>query len=159
MSDIFSKLRGEAIKNAPLGAQSWFRCGGAADILFKPADVQDLSKFLKLYPIDEPLTFIGGLANTIIRDGGIRGVTVQLGKPFSQVEQRGNIYIKAGCGALNGNLAARAVKAGIGGLEFLSGIPGTFAQAQEWINDNMQDGDVILIENDLPDVYERVPKL
>ena len=129
MHSMFSKLRGEVIENAPLGALSWFRCGGAADILFKPADVQDLSEFLKLYPIDEPLTFIGGLANTIIRDGGLRGVTVQLGKPFAQVEQRGNIYIEAGCGALNGNLAARAVKAGIGGLEFLSGIPGTLGGA------------------------------
>lgn len=129
MDDIFSKLRGEVIKDAPIGAQSWFRCGGSADILFKPADIDDLSMFLKLYPNDAPLIFIGGLANTIIRDGGIRGCTVQLGKSFAQVHQMDDVYIKAGCGALNGNIAAKAVKAGIGNLEFLSGIPGTLGGA------------------------------
>lgn len=122
-------LRGEIIENAPLGAQSWFRCGGTADFVFKPADADDLSEFLKTWPAKEPLTILGGLANTIIRDGGIRGVVVQLGKPFADVQVLDERYIQAGCGALNGNIAASAVKAGIGGLEFLSGIPGSFGGA------------------------------
>ncbi len=123
------KTRGEFIKDAPLGAQSWFRCGGSADVLFKPADAQDLAAFLKTRKADTPLTIIGGLANTIIRDGGIRGDTVQLGKPFASVEVIDDTTIRAGAGALNGNIAAAAVKAGIGGMEFLSGIPGSLGGA------------------------------
>lgn len=122
-------MRGELIENAPIGAQSWFRCGGAADLLFKPADQDDLCAFLQSCSAFEPLTIIGGLANTIIRDGGIRGACVQLGKPFAGVQALDEHYITAGCGALNGNIAASAVKAGIGGLEFLSGIPGTLGGA------------------------------
>lgn len=122
-------IRGDIVENAPLGAQSWFRCGGAADLLFKPADTDDLCAFLNAWPVLEPLTIIGGLANTIIRDGGIRGATIQLGKPFAEVQSLDEHYIQAGCGALNGNIAAAAVKAGIGGLEFLSGIPGTLGGA------------------------------
>ena len=142
-------LKGEIIENAPLGAMSWFRCGGKADLLFKPADAEDLSMFLQKWPANEPLTIIGGLANTIIRDGGIRGACVQLGKPFAKVSAHAkqhpreggdldlvsgtgcsnHAYIEAGCGALNGNIAAAAVKAGIGGMEFLSGIPGSFGGA------------------------------
>ena len=122
-------VQGEVIENAPLGAQSWFRCGGSADLLFKPVDVDDLAAFLKQWPADEALTIIGGLANTIIRDGGIRGGCIQLGKPFATVNVMDERYIEAGCGSLNGNIAASAVKAGIGGLEFLSGIPGTLGGA------------------------------
>ena len=123
------KVLGELIENAPMGAQSWFRCGGTADLLFKSADEDDLAAFLDQCPMSEPLTIIGGLANTIIRDGGIRGVTIQLGKPFAEVRTLDEHYIQAGCGSLNGNIAAAAVKAGVGGLEFLSGIPGTLGGA------------------------------
>lgn len=122
-------VRGELIENAPLGAQSWFRCGGTADLLFKPADIDDFSEFLKQWPVKQPLTILGGLANTIVRDGGIRGGCVQLGKAFATVQVLDEHYIQAGCGALNGNIAAAAVKAGIGGLEFLSGIPGSLGGA------------------------------
>lgn len=122
-------VRGELIENAPIGEQSWFKCGGSADLLFKPADTDDLITFIKEYPFDAPLTIIGGLANTIIRDGGIRGATIQLGKSFADVKVMDERYIEASCGALNGNIAASAVKAGIGGLEFLSGIPGTLGGA------------------------------
>lgn len=128
-NDLQGELKGEIIEDAPLGAQSWFRCGGTADLLFKPVDRDDLITFLSLYPRKEPLTIIGGLANTIIRDGGIRGVALQLGKPFATVTALNDEYIEAGAGALNGNVAAAAVKAGIGGLEFLSGIPGTLGGA------------------------------
>ncbi|MBL4804454.1 MAG: UDP-N-acetylmuramate dehydrogenase [Alphaproteobacteria bacterium] len=123
------KMRGDIIENAPLGAQSWFRCGGTADLLFKPADQDDLIAFLKTRDQTVPLTVIGGLANTIVRDGGIRGHCIQLGKSFANVGVLDDVYVEAGCGALNGNVAASAVKAGIGGLEFLSGIPGSVGGA------------------------------
>lgn len=130
LTDIyFSNLRGKLTQNAPIGQVSWFRAGGSADLLFQPADIEDLQEFLSIYPADQRLTIIGGLANTIVRDGGIRGVTLQLGKPFAQINVMDGVYIEAGCGALNGSLAASAVKAGIGGLEFLSGIPGSLGGA------------------------------
>ncbi|MGH1398935.1 MAG: UDP-N-acetylmuramate dehydrogenase [Alphaproteobacteria bacterium] len=151
MQNPHKNLKGTLTKNAPLGAQSWFRCGGNADLLFQPADQADLAAFLKTHPYGEPLTIIGGLANTIIRDGGIRGATIQLGKAFSDIslipsscgsrcpwamtagshaEPQGDaVFVKAGAGALNGSIAAFAVKNGIGGFEFLSGIPGTLGGA------------------------------
>jgi UDP-N-acetylmuramate dehydrogenase len=124
-SDI--KLRGLLTEHAPLGKDSWFGCGGTADLLFKPADVDDLAHFLLAHQGN--LTILGGLANTIIRDGGIRGATIQLGKEFSGIKILNDEYIEAGAGALNGSVAAAAMKAGIGGLEFLSGIPGCLGGA------------------------------
>ena len=152
-TNTYSGVKGALIESAPLGEQSWFGCGGKADLLFKPADIEDLAEFLKQCPKYEPITIIGGLANTIIRDGGIRGVTIQLGKDFANIttypsscgstagsqsiptdaaiksQHDTPSYIKAECGALNGSISAAAVKAGIGGLEFLSGIPGSFGGA------------------------------
>lgn len=125
--DIY-RYDGTFTQNVPLGEKSWFRCGGGADILFEPDSMDDLALFLKDYPETEPLTILGGMANTIVRDGGIRGVTVRLGKPFADIEIKG-MKIMAGAGALNGSVAAAAAKAGIGGLEFLSGIPGTVGGA------------------------------
>lgn len=124
-----SFLRGEIVRDAPVGRESWFGCGGNADLLFRPADEEDLSEFLQCWPLREPLTVIGGLANTIVRDGGIRGATVQLGKAFSDIRILGDRFLRAGCGANNASVAAAAAKAGIGGLEFLSGIPGTLGGA------------------------------
>lgn len=120
--------RGKFTENADLGALSWFRCGGKADLLFEPDDIEDLEYFLKDYPTGEPLLVLGGMANTIVRDGGIRGCVVKLGKPFADIQVQGT-RIMAGAGALNGSIAAAAAKAGIGGLEFLSGIPGTLGGA------------------------------
>lgn len=122
-------LSGEIVENAQIGKESWFGCGGAADLLYRPADTEDLSAFLKIWPLKEPLTIIGGLANTIVRDGGIRGATLQLGKSFAEVKVLGDRFLWAGCGANNASIAAAAAKAGIGGLEFLSGIPGTLGGA------------------------------
>lgn len=121
-------IRGTFTENAPLGQQSWFGCGGSADVLFEPADPEDLAAFLIQYPSGEPLRVLGGLANTIIRDGGVRGCVIRLGKPFSQIDVQGQ-HLWAGAGALNGSVASAAAKAGIGGLEFLSGIPGTLGGA------------------------------
>ena len=124
-----TSIRGKITENSPLGAQSWFRCGGSADFLFQPTDVDDLVIFLKNLDSETPVTIIGGLANTIIRDGGIRGVTIQLDKQMSKVGQLGPLYIEAEAGALNGTAASMAAKNGIGGLEFLSGIPGSIGGA------------------------------
>ena len=115
-------------QNAPLGAESWFGCGGTADLLFQPEDLDDLALFLKDSPPEMPVTILGGMANVIIRDGGVRGCVVRLGKPFANIDIKGT-RILAGAGALNGSVAAAAAKAGIGGLEFLSGIPGTVGGA------------------------------
>ncbi len=115
-------------KDAQLGQQSWFACGGKADLLFEPNDIDDLAIFLKDCPEVVPITVLGGMANCIIRDGGIRGCVVRLKKPFSEIEVLGQ-KVQAGAGALNGSVAAAAAKAGIGGLEFLSGIPGTVGGA------------------------------
>ncbi len=123
-----SSYKGKFTSDAPLGEQSWFRCGGAADLLFEPKDVDDLAIFLKEYPKNEPLVTLGGMANCIIRDGGIRGCVISLGKGFAEIEVQGT-KIMAGAGALNGSVASAAAKAGIGGLEFLSGIPGTIGGA------------------------------
>ncbi len=125
-------LRGIFTPHAPLGQQSWFRCGGVAEMLFEPADQDDLQDFLKEYEADQPLHVVGGLANTIVRDGGVPGIVVRLGKPFADIhydESKNVAEIKAGAGALNGSLASAAAKAGIGGFEFLSGIPGTLGGA------------------------------
>lgn len=117
-------------KDVQLGAQSWFKCGGKAELLFKPKDIVELSEFVKIWPMNQPLTVIGGLANTIIRDGGISGVTIQLGRALSKIQCYANgKHIEVECGALNGSVAAAAVKNSIGGLEFLSGIPGTLGGA------------------------------
>ncbi len=124
------ELRGVLTANAPLGTQSWFRCGGAADLLFQPADLDDLIYFLENRSDRGGYTIVGDMANTIVRDSGIRGLTIQLGKGMAGIdvdEERAEITAEAG--ALNGSLAAAAVKAGIGGLEFLSGIPGSFGGA------------------------------
>lgn len=116
------------IQNAPLGAESWFGCGGTADVLFHPEDLDDLALFLKDAPPEMPVIILGGMANVIIRDGGVRGCVIRLGKPFANIDIKGT-RILAGAGALNGSVAAAAAKAGIGGMEFLSGIPGTVGGA------------------------------
>jgi len=115
------EMAGSLTENADLGAESWFGCGGKADILFSPQSEEDLAEFLKY---NDNITILGGMANTIIRDGGIRGATIRLGRPFAEIKIINDTYIEAGAGALNGSVAAAAMKAGIGGLEFLSGIPG-----------------------------------
>ena len=121
-------VKGTLTHNAPIGAQSWFRCGGSADLLFEPAGEADLQAFLKQWPDNQSITIIGGLANTIVRDGGVRGVVIKLGKAFATIGVSHEI-LTVGAGALNGSVASAAAKNAIGGLEFLSGIPGTVGGA------------------------------
>lgn len=121
-------VRGELTFDAPLKDLSWFRVGGPADVLFRPADETDLQIFLKCLPRDIPVTLLGVGSNLLIRDGGVRGVVIRLGKPFSTVLVQGDSVI-AGAGASDVNVAMAAYRAGLGGLEFLRGIPGTVGGA------------------------------
>jgi len=121
-------VRGRYTDNAPLGESGWFKCGGKAEVLFKPADLLDLQDFLKNTPREIPVHIFGALSNTIIRDGGLSGVTIRLGREFAGIEVDGET-VKAGALALDANVAQVAAEAGIGGLEFFSGIPGTIGGA------------------------------
>lgn len=118
---------GRYSEQAPLDKTSWFRVGGPAEILFKPTDQSDLQNFLKNCPDDIPVMVIGVASNMIIRDGGIKGVVIRLGRDFAQmsVDKNDPTLIHVGAAALDGNTSLFAQKNGVAGLEFLSGIPGT----------------------------------
>ncbi len=111
-----------------LAPNTWFRVGGAAEVLFRPADADDLSRFLSRMPMDLPVTVIGAASNLIIRDGGLDGVVIRLARGFGGIETESDGII-AGGGALDATVAQHAAQAGLGGLEFLSGIPGTIGGA------------------------------
>jgi len=113
---------------APLGATNWFGVGGNAQVLFKPEDTEDLAYFLKRIEPDVPLTVLGVGSNVIVRDGGIKGVVVKLGRAFNTVNTGGEI-VEAGAAVLDLNLARYAANHGRTGLEFFSGIPGTVGGA------------------------------
>ena len=121
-------VRGELTFDAPLKDMTWFRVGGPADVLFRPADETDLQMFLKCLPMDIPVTLLGVGSNLLVRDGGVRGVVIRLGKPFSLVLAEGD-RILAGAGASDVNVAMAAYRAGLTGLEFMRGIPGTVGGA------------------------------
>lgn len=118
------KVRGRIAENVPLGPTTWFRVGGAAEILFRPADAEDLSDFLRALPEEVPVTVIGVASNLLVLDGGIPGVTIRLGRGFAGIAANG-AELRAGAGTLDLNVALTAAEAGIAGLEFLSGVPGT----------------------------------
>jgi UDP-N-acetylmuramate dehydrogenase len=122
--DRLPKVRGRLTADAPLAQVTWFRVGGPAEILFRPADIEDLSGFLAAKPAEVPVTVIGVASNLLVRDGGIKGVVVRLGRGFVEVTASDETIV-AGAGALDLNVALAAREAGIAGVEFLSGIPGT----------------------------------
>lgn len=128
-ADDLPPVRGRITENAPLGAVGWFACGGTADLLFKPADTDDLAAFLRACPAEIPVQVLGVLSNTIIRDGGVRGVVVRLGRDFAGIETMEDARLSAGAAALDANVANVAAQAGIAGLEYLSGVPGTIGGA------------------------------
>ena len=117
-------VRGKLIANASLAESTWFRVGGAAEVLFRPDDADDLATFLAKTPQDIPITILGVASNMIIRDGGIKGVVIKLGPSFRQIKQDG-LTLTAGAAAVDLNVARAAHTASITGLEFMSGIPGT----------------------------------
>jgi UDP-N-acetylmuramate dehydrogenase len=123
-------VRGRMTRNAPLGEVGWFRAGGKADFLFKPEDREDIAALCRSLPPEVPIHVFGVLSNTIVRDGGIRGIVIRPGAEFAHIEvDEKNFTVTAGAGALDGNVASMAAKAGIAGLEYLSGVPGTIGGA------------------------------
>lgn len=122
--DRLPAVRGRLTAGANLGPLTWFRVGGPADVLFKPADRDDLMAFLAAKPADVPVTVLGVGSNVLVRDGGIPGVVIRLGGPFAMITVDGDV-ISAGAGALDLNVSLTARDAGLAGLEFLRGIPGT----------------------------------
>lgn len=116
--------RGKLTAAAPLAPLVWFKAGGPADHLFEPADTEDLCAFLAALPADVPVMALGLGSNLIVRDGGVPGVVVRLGKAFGKVSAAGNI-ISCGGGASGIAVSSAARDAGIAGVEFLRGIPGT----------------------------------
>ena len=125
---VLPPLRGRVEANAPLGPATWFRVGGAADMLVRPADLDDLLLLLRDMPADLPLTILGAASNMIIRDGGIAGVVLRLARGFGDVVVEDNGII-AGAAALDVTVAETAAAAGLAGLEFLVGIPGSIGGA------------------------------
>ena len=129
MKNLIEKLpkcRGEYRENATL--KNWFDVGGKAEILFKPADINDLQDFLKACPKEIPITILGAASNIIIRDGGVEGVVIRLGGEFAKISVQDEL-ITAGAAALCGNVALHSRNAALGGLEFLTGIPGSIGGA------------------------------
>ena len=127
--DTLPTVRGKLLRDEPLGPYTWFRVGGNADVLFIPADAEDLADFLKALDTAVPVQVLGVGSNVIVRDGGVEGVVVRLaGRPFGGVTVEGDTVI-AGAGALDAMVARAAAKAGVAGLEFYAGIPGTIGGA------------------------------
>jgi UDP-N-acetylmuramate dehydrogenase len=122
-------VRGKLLFDEPLGPFTWFRVGGPADVVFLPADEQDLSEFLKALDPVVPVLAIGVGSNLLVRDGGVEGVVIRLGKGFNTVEPLGDNRIRAGSAVPDAILARKAADAGIAGLEFYAGIPGTIGGA------------------------------
>ncbi|MDQ0510234.1 UDP-N-acetylmuramate dehydrogenase [Ancylobacter amanitiformis] len=117
-------LRGRLIANAPLADLIWFRAGGPAQLLFTPADEADLAAFLGALPPEIPVTVIGLGSNLIVRDGGVPGVVIRLGRGFGEITVEGDHRLRVGAAVPDVKLARAAADAGIAGLAFYRGIPG-----------------------------------
>ena len=126
--DALAAVRGTYTQSAALKDLVWFRAGGPAEILFRPADRDDLATFLAARPRDLPVSVIGVGSNLLVRDGGIAGVVVRLSSVFGKITLEGT-RVRAGAAALDGAVARAAADAGIAGLEFLRGVPGTIGGA------------------------------
>lgn len=116
---------GKVTANAPLAPLVWFKSGGVAEWLFEPKDADDLAGFLSAIDPTIPVMALGLGSNLIVRDGGVRGVVVRLGKAFAKVERIDETTLRCGGGASGILVSSTARDAGIGGLEFLRSIPGT----------------------------------
>lgn len=126
---LMPDLRGRLIANQDMAALTWFRVGGPAQVLFTPADEDDLAYFLTRLPGDIPLAVVGVGSNLIVRDGGVSGVVIRLApRGFGEIAADGE-NVHAGSAALDKRVAEEAAKANIAGLEFFFGIPGTIGGA------------------------------
>jgi UDP-N-acetylmuramate dehydrogenase len=151
------QVRGKLTSNAPLAPLVWFKSGGPAERLFEPADVGDLQAFLRNLDPEIPVMALGLGSNLIVRDGGVPGVVVRLGKPFAKVERLDDLTLRCGGGASGILVSSSARDAGIGGIEFLRSIPGTVggfvrmnggAYGRE-VKDILVEADVVLRSSEL----------
>ncbi len=121
-------VRGRLRAGVEMAPRTWLRVGGPAEVVFQPADDADLRAFLKARPAEMPATPIGVASNILVRDGGIDGVVLRLSGPLAEVEGEGD-RLRVGAGATDRMIAISALKAGLSGLEFFIGIPGTLGGA------------------------------
>jgi UDP-N-acetylmuramate dehydrogenase len=125
---VLPPVRGRLRTEVPLAPRTWLRVGGPADAVFQPADLDDLSAFLRAKPRAVPVTPLGVASNVLVRDGGLEGVVVKLAGPLAEVEVDGE-RLTVGAGATDRMIAITAQRAGLSGLEFFIGIPGTLGGA------------------------------
>src|SRR5947209_12966056 len=123
------ELRGRLLANQPLAELTWFRVGGPAQVLFMPEDEADLAYFLAHLPDEIPVTVIGLGSNLIVRDGGVPGVVIRLGRGFSDVKIEPGARVRAGAGVPDVKVSRVAQEAGLAGLAFFRGIPGAIGGA------------------------------
>jgi UDP-N-acetylmuramate dehydrogenase len=130
IAELAPNLRGRLTADAPLAPFTWFRVGGPAEVLFSPADEDDLAYVLERLPDEVPVTVVGLGSNLIVRDGGVAGVVVRLGgRAFGAIETIGDHRVSAGAAAPDAQVARAAAEAGIDGLAFLRGVPGSIGGA------------------------------
>ena len=123
-------LRGRATVNAPMDRVTWFRTGGPAELLYQPADVEDLADLLRMTPAEVPVMVVGIGSNLLVRDGGVRGIVVRLSaKGFGGVEKLDGNRLRVGAAAPDKRVAASALEHGLGGFHFYHGIPGSIGGA------------------------------
>ncbi|MFY7759124.1 UDP-N-acetylmuramate dehydrogenase [Aquidulcibacter sp.] len=127
--DRLPPVRGKLEASVTLAPFTWFRVGGPAEVLFQPADEDDLADFLRACPADIPILAVGVGSNLIVRDGGVPGVVIRLSpRGFGQISTDG-LTVTAGAACLDASVAKKAAEAGIAGLEFYRGVPGTIGGA------------------------------
>jgi len=143
MTSPLPNIRGRAQADAPLAPFTWFRVGGNAEWLVRPADAADLATLSRGLPHTVPVQVIGACSNLIVRDGGLPGVTVRLARGFTTITVDGEGII-AGAAALDVTVAEQAAAAGLAGLEFLSGVPGSIGGAVA-MNAGAYGGDVAAV--------------
>jgi UDP-N-acetylmuramate dehydrogenase len=129
LSSRMPELRGRLLPNQPLAELTWFRVGGAAELLFIPEDEEDLAYFLAHLPVEIPVTVIGLGSNLIVRDGGVPGVVIRLGRGFNAVTVEEGHRLRVGAAVPDVKVARTAHEAAIAGLSFLRGIPGSVGGA------------------------------
>ena len=157
MADTLPRVNGKLTPDAPLAPLVWFKSGGTAQWLFEPKDLADLQGFLRETDPATPVMALGLGSNLIVRDGGVPGVVVRLGKPFAKVDRADAITLNCGGGASGILVSSMARDHGIAGLEFLRSIPGTVggfvrmnggAYGSE-VKDILEDCDVVLRSGEL----------
>jgi UDP-N-acetylmuramate dehydrogenase len=129
LKSLLPDLRGRLAANASLAEITWFRVGGPAQVLFTPADEADLAYFLKHVPRELPVFVIGLGSNLLVRDGGVPGVVIRLGRGFGNVTIESGSLLRAGTAVPDVKVARAAAEAGIAGLAFYRGIPGSIGGA------------------------------